>query len=174
MVFVWAIAFTASSSQECSPSITWRHHNPTSPRPPPASKLLRTLLRYSVTFSGISYFLGWEDALEKEMATHSSTLAWKIPWMEEPGRLQAVGSQRLGHEWATSLHFKGRIFQTLFSEFLSCPGSWLSDSSLITYLKHLSYPDHFYIITRWSFVRLDSKSLTSKEMYYCIFMSLFC
>ena len=39
-------------------------------------------------------YLGWEDPLEKEMATHSSTLAWKIPWREEPGRLQSMGSQR--------------------------------------------------------------------------------
>ena len=42
--------------------------------------------------------LGWEDPLEKEMATHSSTLAWKIPWTEEPGRLQSVGSQRVRQE----------------------------------------------------------------------------
>ena len=48
--------------------------------------------------------LGQEDPLEKEMATHSSTLAWKIPWREEPGRLQSMGSQRVGHDWATSLH----------------------------------------------------------------------
>ena len=41
--------------------------------------------------------------LEKAMAPHSSTLAWKIPWTEEPGRLQSVGSQRVGHDWATSL-----------------------------------------------------------------------
>ena len=41
---------------------------------------------------------GSEDPLEKEMATHSSTLAWKIPWMEEPGRLQSVGLQRVGHD----------------------------------------------------------------------------
>ena len=41
--------------------------------------------------------LGWEDPLEKEMATHSSILAWRIPWTEEPGRLQSVGSQRVGH-----------------------------------------------------------------------------
>ena len=41
--------------------------------------------------------LGQEDPLEKEMAAHSSTLAWKIPWMEEPGRLQSMGSQRVGH-----------------------------------------------------------------------------
>ena len=42
--------------------------------------------------------LGWEDPLEKEMATHSSTLAWKIPWMEESRRLQSMGSQRVGHD----------------------------------------------------------------------------
>ena len=43
-------------------------------------------------------FLGWEDPLEKEMAIHSSTLAWKIPWTEEPDRLQSMGSQRVGHD----------------------------------------------------------------------------
>ena len=43
-------------------------------------------------------FLGWEDLLEKEMATHSSILAWKIPWMEEPGRLQSMGLQRVEHD----------------------------------------------------------------------------
>ena len=41
--------------------------------------------------------LGWEDPLKKEMAAHSSTLAWKIPWTEERGRLQSMGSQRAGH-----------------------------------------------------------------------------
>ena len=47
--------------------------------------------------------LGQEDPLEKEMATHSSTLAWRISQMEEPGRLQSTGSQRVRHSWATSL-----------------------------------------------------------------------
>ena len=42
--------------------------------------------------------LGLEDALEKEMATHSSILAWEIPWTEEPGSLQSMGSQRVGHD----------------------------------------------------------------------------
>ena len=42
--------------------------------------------------------LGREDLLEKEIATHSSILAWKIPWAEEPGRLQSIGSQRVGHD----------------------------------------------------------------------------
>ena len=44
--------------------------------------------------------LAWEDPLEKEMATHSSNLAWKIPWTEEPDRLQSMESQRVGHDWA--------------------------------------------------------------------------
>ena len=46
--------------------------------------------------------LGWEDPLEKGMAIHSGTIVWKIPWTEEPGRLQPMGSQRVGHDWATS------------------------------------------------------------------------
>ena len=41
--------------------------------------------------------LGCKDPLEKEMATHSGILAWKIPWMEDPGRLESMGSQRVGH-----------------------------------------------------------------------------
>ena len=47
--------------------------------------------------------LGREDPLEKEMATHSNILAWKIPWAEESGRLQSMESKRVGHDWATSL-----------------------------------------------------------------------
>ena len=50
--------------------------------------------------------LGRENLLEKEIAVHSSILAWKIPWMEEPGRLQSMGLQRVGHNWVTSLHFQ--------------------------------------------------------------------
>ena len=46
--------------------------------------------------------LGQEDPLEKEMAIHSSILAWRIPWMEKPSRLQSTGLQRVGHNWATS------------------------------------------------------------------------
>ena len=68
--------------------------------------------------------LGREDPLEKEMATHSSILAWKIPWTEEPGRLQSMGSQGVGHNWAASLHFKP--CQSL-CDFLDCtmPGSFV-------------------------------------------------
>ena len=58
------------------------------------------------------WFLGQEDPLKKEMATHSSSLAWKIPWTEEPGRLQSMGSQRVRHDLTTSsklLLKKGRV-----------------------------------------------------------------
>ena len=44
------------------------------------------------------WFLGWEDPLEKDMATHSSILAWRIPWKEEPGGLQSIWSQRVRHD----------------------------------------------------------------------------
>ena len=55
--------------------------------------------------------LGWEDPLEEGMATHFSILAWRIPWSDEPGRLQSIGSQRVGHDLVTftSLHFTSHI-----------------------------------------------------------------
>ena len=55
------------------------------------------------------WFLGWEDALEKEMAAHSSILAWRIPWTEKHGRLQSSRLQRTGKDWATNTFtFKGK------------------------------------------------------------------
>ena len=56
--------------------------------------------------------LGQEDPLEKEMATHSSILAWKVSWIEEPGRLQSMGLQRIRHDWETtiSLHYVQTIW----------------------------------------------------------------
>ena len=62
--------------------------------------------------------LGREDPLEKEMATHSSTLAWKIPWTEKPGRLQSMGSQRVRHDWTTSLYlyYSGYTYWFWFSQ----------------------------------------------------------
>ena len=48
-------------------------------------------------------FLGWEDPLEKEMATHNSILAWRIPWTEEPGGLQSMGLQRVRRDWAANI-----------------------------------------------------------------------
>ena len=48
--------------------------------------------------------LGWEDTLEKEMAIHSSILAWRIPWTEEPGELQSMGLQRVRQDWVVTDH----------------------------------------------------------------------
>ena len=64
-----------------------------------------------------------EDPLEKKMATHSSILAWRIPWTEEPGGLQSVGSQRVGHDWATSLSLSQSL--ALRPAAFSSPGSLL-------------------------------------------------
>ena len=70
-----------------------------------ASLVAQMVKRLLSTWETRVWSLGQEDPLEKESATHSSTLAWKIPWTGEPGRLQFMGSQRVGHDWATSLHF---------------------------------------------------------------------
>ena len=59
--------------------------------------MAQTVKRLPATWETWVRSLGQEDLLEKEMATHFSTLAWKIPWMEEPGRLQSMGLQRVGH-----------------------------------------------------------------------------
>ena len=63
-----------------------------------ASLVAQTVKHLSTMWETWVQSLGWEDPLEKEMAIHSSTIAWKIPWTEEPGRLQSTGSQRIGHD----------------------------------------------------------------------------
>ena len=78
------------------------------PPHPPAKKQLKEIFLASLVAQTIKRLpavqetrvqsLGWEDSLEKEVATHSSTLAWKILWTEEPSRLQSMGSQRVGHD----------------------------------------------------------------------------
>ena len=84
--------------------------------------------------------LGWEDPLEKEMATHSSILAWRIPWTEEPGGLQSTRLQRVGHDWVTSLSF----FISLW--WLCCrkgdPFQGLKLSSCLTLGNELSEETH--------------------------------
>ena len=71
--------------------------------PNPSSLVAQRLKRLPAMRETWVQSLDWEDPLEKEMATHSSILAWIIPWTAEPGRLQSTGSQRVGHDWATSL-----------------------------------------------------------------------
>ena len=73
------------------------------PREEGTSLMAQTLKRLSTVWETRVKSLGWEDSLEKEMATHSSTLAWKIPWTEELGRLQSTGS--LESDTTKRLHF---------------------------------------------------------------------
>ena len=68
-----------------------------------ASLLAQTGKRLPAIWETRVRSLGQEDSLEKEMATYSSTLAWKIPWTEETGMLQSTGCQRVRHDWVTSL-----------------------------------------------------------------------
>ena len=68
-------------------------------RPPEKTSLVAQTVKCLSTMRESQVLsLGWEDPLEKEMAIHSRTIAWKIPWTEEPGRLQPMGSQRVRHD----------------------------------------------------------------------------
>ena len=140
--------------------------------------------------------LGPEDPLENAMATHSSTRAWKIPWTEEPSRLQSMGSQRVGHDWATSLHFHSLPFYA----YLLCLVILLPESTvlcgfhkLLTFLGLSVYwevSDHCCLLKRllltitefipppsfvsWLFVHSQiACNLTSyRYSYFCMFLFL--
>ena len=79
--------------------------------------------------------LGWEVSLEKEMAIHSRTIAWKIPWIEEPGRLQSIGSQRVGHDWANSL-----ITFAQFTHVIACISTSVLFNGETLFLWHSIFP----------------------------------
>ena len=78
-----------------------------------ASLVAQRLKRLPAVWETRIRSLGWKDPLEKEMATHSSILAWEIPWTEEPDGLQSMRLQRVGHDWATSLHFTSLVAQSV-------------------------------------------------------------
>ena len=81
------------------------------------SLVAQTVKRLSTMQETWVWSLGREDPLEKEMAIHSSTIAWKIPWTDEPDKLQSTGLQRVGHDWATSLY--GLLLLFFFNHFCS-------------------------------------------------------
>ena len=101
--------------------------------------------------------LGWEDPLEKEMAIHSSILAWRIPWTEEPGGLQSTGSQRVGHYWATSLHFN----------ILICPGilmeNLMTSQKLTKGLNELANMLITFMVCIWKIMGLNLTFSGSRE-----------
>ena len=78
-----------------------------------ASLVAQMVKHLPATWETQVQFLGREDPLEKEMAIHSSTLAWKIPWTKEPDRLQSMGSRRVGHDWGTAY---SRVNQTTYNK----------------------------------------------------------
>ena len=104
--------------------------------------------------------------MEKEMATHSSTLAWKIPWMGDPGRLQSMGWQRVGHNWGTSLSF---FYSSLLEKEMathSCPclenpmnrGAWWATVYGVAMdMTNTNTHTHIHTI-RWHEVKLRGNS----------------
>ena len=81
------------------------------------SLVAQTVKRLSTMWETRVRSLGWEDPLEQEMAIHSSTIAWKIPWTEETGRLQSMESWRVRHDWVTSLSLslsRGKLYSFPF------------------------------------------------------------
>ena len=108
--------------------------------------------------------LGQENPQEKEMATYSSILAWEIQWTEEPGRLQSIGSQRVGHDWMTNTHT-----HTFCNKHMVCR------RKMIDFLFSVSFFDrrqemHFSILF-WSLGSLElTVGLLSFIIFLCVFM----
>ena len=89
------------------------------------SWVAQTVKKLPATWETWVWSLGWVDPLEKGMASHSRTLAWRIPWTEEPGGLQSMGSQRVRHHWATNAHT--RQSSSLLSE------PWASSANFVSF-----------------------------------------
>ena len=90
--------------------------------------------------------LGWKDPLETGMATHSTILVWKIPWIEEPGELQSIGLQKVGHNWATNtltfilvFLFCAFLFLLFIFPFILCVVSVFRRFGFIILLSHSNY-----------------------------------
>ena len=99
--------------------------------------------------------LGWEDPLEKEMATHSSTLAWRIPWREEPGRLQSMGLQRAGYDWATSLSLSDSILK---SRDIALPAK-------VHLVKAMVFPVVMYRCESWTVNKAECQRIDAFELW---------
>ena len=105
----------------------------------PVAQLVKTQLSMQKIQEAWVLSLGWEDTLEKEMATHSSILAWKIPWTEESGGVQSMGSQRVGHHWATEQQ-RNALWSTCSWDAPFCCPHWLLSVTAgnLTGLRELS------------------------------------
>ena len=124
----WSFSFSISLSNEYSGLISFKIR----------SSLVAQMVKHLSAMQETRVrSLGQEDPVEKETAAHSSTLAWKIPYMEEPNRLQSTGWQRVRHDWemSLSLHFSPHILSLYLEQnpYLSC---------IKFLLCLLSFPDH--------------------------------
>ena len=111
--------------------------------------------------------LSRKDPLEKEMAPHSSTLAWRIPWMERSGGLQSMGSQRVGHDWFTSLslskyiRFRTAMHSWLINLFIN--GEWLSLVVFFTLKSTLPNFTRFVITLKMFYLSLFMKWIFCRQ-----------
>ena len=116
--------------------------------------------------------LGQGDPLEKERATHSSILAWEIPWTEDPGRLQFMGSQRVGHNWVTNTHTHNSLlvvsFANIFSHSADCLFILSVVSSAVQKLLHV-IRFHLFNSCFISFVFGDRGEKNSAVIYVRVF-----
>ena len=99
--------------------------------------------------------LGWEDPLEREMVTHSSILAWKIPWTEKPGRLQSTGSQRVRHDWATSLTYLLSILKS--RDYFANKGPSM--------VKAMIFPVVMYRCESWTVKKAEHRRIDAFELW---------
>ena len=124
-----------------------------------ASLVAQTVKRVPIVRETQVQSLGWEDPLEKEMATHSSTLAWKIPWTEEPSRLQSMGSQRVRRDWANSLHFTSVNTQWILVSF---PNERIKVVPLA-----LEYPTQISMVALDHMVILSQRKSLLRSLWWC-------
>ena len=104
------------------------------------------------TAGDVGLLPGWEDPLEEGMATHTSILAWRIPWTEEPGGLQSVGSQRLRHDWSDSSgthNFLVYLSFVLYFEHRVCVQVLISRAILTKIFSNITFQKKILPSSRW-------------------------
>jgi len=97
--------------------------------------------------------VGWEDSLEEGTTTHSSILAWRVPWPEEPGGTQSIGSHRVGHDWSNSWHMHAHLSPTLTDPHrfhTSCSFTLITVMELSRF--HLSATSRLKVLQKWGMV----------------------
>ena len=129
-----------------------------------ASMLAQTVQNPPAVQDTWVWLLGWEDPQKKGMGTHASSLAWRIPWTEEPSELQSMGSQTVGHHWATN---------TFTFTAQSLVSGWWKNKRVpalhqLQKLFHLLLSSDFPLVSPHAFIRLNS----GKDLSFTLCRSL--